>query len=53
MIPDSELPDMHTALLSLRQWRIIVSALAESEDEESQSLAQDLLFFILPPTGDS
>lgn len=36
------------AFLTRRQWRLIISALAESEHEESEDLAKDLLFFVLP-----
>ena len=37
------------AYLTRRQWRLIVSALSESEHKESEELAKSLLFFVLPP----
>jgi len=37
------------ALLTTRQWRLIVSALSQVENEESRGLAEDLLKFVLPP----
>jgi hypothetical protein len=48
MLRSFETPDLYLASLSLRQWRLVVSALSESGDEESRELAEDLLRFVLP-----
>ena len=39
------------ARLTNRQWRLIVSALSESENAECEGLADDLLKYVLPPLG--
>lgn len=44
-----DIPNTYTARLTNRQWRLIVSALSESNNVESEELAQDLLTYILPP----
>jgi hypothetical protein len=46
-----EVPEFYYAHLSLRQWRIIITSLTDSETEEAQSLASDLQKYILPNLG--
>ena len=41
--------ETYSARLTNRQWRIIISALAESSYPESERLANDLIKFVLPP----
>jgi len=45
---DNEGLETYVAHLSERQWRIIISALSESESKEAEELANDLLLFTLP-----
>jgi hypothetical protein len=44
------LPNLYYCGLSNRQWRLIVSALSEMKNNEANSLASDLLHYVLPPT---
>lgn len=43
------IPDYYLAQLTDRQWRLIVSALSQTDCEESKQLAKDLLKLVLPP----
>ena len=45
----SDIPNTYGARLTNRQWRLIVSALSESGNKESEELAEDLLKYVLPP----
>jgi hypothetical protein len=45
---DNDGIETYVAHLSERQWRVIISALAESGCEEAEELANDLLLFTLP-----
>ena len=42
-------PETYMARLTNRQWRLVVSALSESENPECEALADDLLRYVLPP----
>ena len=48
-----DLPDFYNGRLTLRQWRVIVSALSEQGTEESLDLANSLIKFVLPPDDSS
>lgn len=48
MLYKQELQETFGAFLTRRQWRLVVSALSESEHEESEELAEELLFYVLP-----
>ena len=43
-----EVPEIYYAHLSLRQWRLVITALSDSGIEEAQGLAEDLQKYILP-----
>lgn len=45
---DLDCPHTYMARLTNRQWRLIVSALTESGNPESEQLARDLLKYVLP-----
>ena len=47
----NDVPPTYMARLTNRQWRLIVSALSESENPECEGLADDLLKYVLPPLG--
>ena len=48
MLYKQELQETFGAFLTRRQWRLVVSALSEAEHEESEELAEELLFYVLP-----
>jgi len=48
MLYKQELQETFGAFLTRRQWRLVVSALSESEHAESEELAEELLFYVLP-----
>lgn len=49
MLYKQELQETFGAFLTRRQWRLVVSALSESKHNESEELAEELLFYVLPP----